>query len=254
MLCNEKIYGEIYIITNKINNKKYIGQTLSHRKNKNIYKKFGYIGRFKDHISEAKCNTKKNQCWYLNNAIRHYNANSFWVELLLICEKEYMNQYESKFISYYNTLYPNGYNLTRGGKTLVSVIIKDKSALNAASKRGGCTYRSNKTSKIISEKLKLKYQDINLKKNMMKRSQDQHDNKKYKNFRDCVLEHTDLERYIRYINGKNGKYIRVTLDGRKVSFHGKHETIDEIKKRALIFLNKIKYDNIATLPNCSGKP
>ena len=35
------------------------------------------LGRFKDHISEAKCNTKKNQCWYLNNAIRHYNANSY---------------------------------------------------------------------------------------------------------------------------------------------------------------------------------
>jgi hypothetical protein len=49
-----KIKGEIYKIVNKTNNKIYIGQTRTHRKNKNKYRIFGYTSRFKDHI-----NTKK---------------------------------------------------------------------------------------------------------------------------------------------------------------------------------------------------
>ena len=37
----EKVVGEIYVITNIINNKKYIGQTRSHRLNHN--KQNGYL-------------------------------------------------------------------------------------------------------------------------------------------------------------------------------------------------------------------
>jgi len=59
-----KITGEIYIITNNISNKSYIGQTRSHGLNKLKYRPFGYMGRFKDHISESKPN-KKNICRYL---------------------------------------------------------------------------------------------------------------------------------------------------------------------------------------------
>jgi hypothetical protein len=39
----EKIQGHIYCIHNKINNKKYIGQTVSHRKYKNTFKEFGEL-------------------------------------------------------------------------------------------------------------------------------------------------------------------------------------------------------------------
>ena len=80
-----KILGEIYIIRNVITNMNYIGQTVSHRKNHQKYRPFGYVGRFKDHVSEAICNTKKNQCWYLNNAIRHYGKEAFAVELIHVC-------------------------------------------------------------------------------------------------------------------------------------------------------------------------
>ena len=57
---NSQVVGHIYLITNIQTNKQYVGQTLSHRKNKTKYRPFGYQGRFKDHISEAVCNTKKN--------------------------------------------------------------------------------------------------------------------------------------------------------------------------------------------------
>ena len=62
----EYVKGQIYLITNTVNNKKYIGQTRTHMWNHGKYRPFGYIRRFKDHICEATRNIKKNQC--KNNA------------------------------------------------------------------------------------------------------------------------------------------------------------------------------------------
>ena len=52
----DKVVGEIYKITNLITRKCYVGQTRSHRLNKNKYRPFGYMGRLKDHINEANTN------------------------------------------------------------------------------------------------------------------------------------------------------------------------------------------------------
>tara|TARA_Y100000389_G_scaffold195348_1_gene226653 strand:+ start:140 stop:499 length:360 start_codon:yes stop_codon:yes gene_type:complete len=95
---NENVVGEIYIIKNYINNMVYVGKTLSHRKNKKKYRPFGYIGRFKEHISEALCNTKKNQCNYLNNAIRKYSENTFVVELIIRCAVNELDNFEKLYI------------------------------------------------------------------------------------------------------------------------------------------------------------
>ena len=54
----DKVTGEIYKITNISNGKIYIGQTRSHRLNHKKYRPFGYLGRFKDHISETNSNKK----------------------------------------------------------------------------------------------------------------------------------------------------------------------------------------------------
>ena len=70
----------VYEIKNNINNKSYIGQTLTHRLNHKRYRPYGHEGRFRCHISEA-FSSKKNQSHYLNNAIRKYGANDFTVEL-----------------------------------------------------------------------------------------------------------------------------------------------------------------------------
>ena len=77
-----KVLGEIYCMTNTVTKKQYIGQTVSHRKNRIKYRPFGYIGRFNDHISEALNNTKKKQCTYLNNSIRKYGKDIFTVKLI----------------------------------------------------------------------------------------------------------------------------------------------------------------------------
>jgi hypothetical protein len=115
----DSILSHIYIIRNIITNKVYIGQAVSHRLNKNKYRIFGLEGRFRDHISEALTNTKKNQCTYLNNSIRKYNKENFNVELVEICNINESDEKEQEYIKMYNSLYPNGYNLTKGGKNFM---------------------------------------------------------------------------------------------------------------------------------------
>ena len=112
-----QVIGHIYLIE-RIGKKSkyYVGQSVSHRKNHGKYRPFGYEGRFRDHVSEALCNTKKKQCWYLNNAIRRYGKDAFNVSLLETCALTNMDEREQYYIQEYNSLYPNGYNLTTGGK------------------------------------------------------------------------------------------------------------------------------------------
>lgn len=130
------IKGHIYKITNLKTSKIYIGQTRSHRLNKNKYRKFGFNGRFKDHISEAINNTKKNQCTYLNNSIRQYGKENFTVELLEECSISELNNKEIYYIKKLCSLYPKGYNLSIGGKTFSKSNLKNNSELNEFKKRG----------------------------------------------------------------------------------------------------------------------
>jgi len=104
--------GEIYLIKNKINGKCYIGQALCFTGLNN--NKWGTYGRWKSHIREA---TKNNQdhCVVLNNAIRKYGENNFDVSILLKCNKEDLNINEERYISEYNSIQPNGYNIKSGG-------------------------------------------------------------------------------------------------------------------------------------------
>ena len=103
----EKLY-EIYLITNLINNKKYVGQT-----------KLGYLNRFKSHI---KMSFDKKDCQYnnrLHSAMRHYGEDNFKVELLENnIPKSLVDERETYYINKYDTFYKNnkGYNMTMGGQ------------------------------------------------------------------------------------------------------------------------------------------
>jgi hypothetical protein len=251
---SSQVYGQVYIITNTITNKVYIGQAVSHRKNRNRYIPFGYLGRFKDHISEALCNTKKKQCTYLNNSIREYGKDAFKVDLLKICSKEELDIYEQDYIKQYNSLYPNGYNLTIGGK-----IFKDNkisydinNIINTPGKRGGCKYRSVETRAKIKESLKNTFGQLEEKKRQMIRSQKQHSDNKLKKFTGINIDKNNIEQYIQIRNNKDGtKFIKIKVGNITTSFTGKYETLDTLKLRAINFLNSV---NSATLPNCSGNP
>lgn len=89
----------IYKIKNKIDGKMYIGQT-----RKTLEK------RWKDHCSN------RSSCRYLKFAILNHGKENFEITQIAKCNSlEEMNHREAYYIKLFNTLAPNGYNLTTGG-------------------------------------------------------------------------------------------------------------------------------------------
>ena len=86
----------IYKITNKLNGKVYIGQSI------NIEK------RWKQHINDPGYN--------IHNAIKKYGKENFSFEVLLECPAEMLNNWERDMIALYDCISPKGYNLTEGGE------------------------------------------------------------------------------------------------------------------------------------------
>ena len=100
MLCNKHdTMGYIYYIINKIDNKKYIGQTLE----KDIYK------RWKNHLKKA------SNCRYLKRALEKYGKENFKFDIICVCFDEDCNKYEQEYMDKYDTIVPNGYNLRKAG-------------------------------------------------------------------------------------------------------------------------------------------
>ena len=91
---------EIYIITNAINGKQYVGLT-----------KQGIARRFYEHM-----NNKQNHVSALGNAVARYGKDSFLIETVANCETlDEAYRLERMGIAYFNTLSPNGYNIHIGG-------------------------------------------------------------------------------------------------------------------------------------------
>lgn len=89
-------YGSIYKITNLINQKSYIGQTI-----KPIHKRW----------IEHKCNAKTSST-AISRAILKYGIGSFKIEEMCSClDKEELNNKETYFINLYNCVVPLGYNI-----------------------------------------------------------------------------------------------------------------------------------------------
>jgi group I intron endonuclease len=95
----------IYLITNKINGKQYVGQ---HSGN-NLQRYWN------KHVNRALSNTS-DSVRALYGAVQKYGPESFEIEpLILLKIKEQLDVYEKVFIQALNTKAPNGYNLTDGG-------------------------------------------------------------------------------------------------------------------------------------------
>lgn len=113
----------IYKITNKINNKIYIGQVY----NKTIQ------NRFNRHIGEANINSKS----YIGRAIAKYGKENFIVEEIDKANSlEELNNKEIYWIKYYNSTDHNiGYNLTPGGDGGNTYLCKTKEELDEIKKK-----------------------------------------------------------------------------------------------------------------------
>jgi len=93
--------GKIYKIYNDINDKLYIGKTLTTIEE-----------RFKQHCHDRGRRQYEKRPLY--NAMNKYGVENFHIELIEECEIELLSQRECYWIEYYNTYY-NGYNATKGG-------------------------------------------------------------------------------------------------------------------------------------------
>jgi hypothetical protein len=75
-------------------------------------------------------------------------------------------------------------------------------------------------------------------------------NQKFERFKDVKIDESDIEKYIYYVknNSLDYTYIKIKIDNIQTTFVGKHETIEEIKTRAIDFINKLikwQHDQIA---------
>ena len=250
------IVGEIYLITCIQTNKQYIGQTMSHRLNHGKYRPFGYKARFKNHLSEAKTNPDKN-C-YLKNAIRKYGADNFNVELVTRCSKEELDTQEKNYIIKYNTLYPNGYNLTTGGKAcrFIRAYVSDLGTVEYNFTKTRRDHQTEETRQKISTALKTITTSSAGIQRLTSNAQDQHMKNRIKKFEDCVLnENENLENFIRWKKNKENVQVVVEVPNKNklytTTFYGKYDNFDNIKKRAIDFLKMLKqqrHDQIAGTP------
>jgi transposase len=105
--------GEIYKATSS-EGKSYIGQAVF-KLNNEKQSSWGAKRRWEAHVQEAE-RKPRNECLYLNNAIRKYGAHAFQIDVIFTAETiELLNEAEERLIIEYNTLVPHGYNLRNGG-------------------------------------------------------------------------------------------------------------------------------------------
>lgn len=102
-ISNLEKFGIIYRITNKINKKIYIGQTIQ-----------GIKKRWWQHRYEAK---KDKQLLLISRAIKKYNESNFIIEEIDKCDsQEELNYFETYWIDYFDATNKKiGYNIKYGG-------------------------------------------------------------------------------------------------------------------------------------------
>ena len=133
--------GEIYMATNKITEKSYVGQApLFMGVN---MQNWGGNARWVRHCRDATSEKRKSgKNTDINKAIRKYGKEGFELKILCTCEQSELDDMEIKYIKEFNTIEPNGYNMTTGGKSG-----KHSEAANMKKRLP----RKNKNSEISSE-------------------------------------------------------------------------------------------------------
>lgn len=90
----------IYKITNNVNGKVYIGQSVNIK------------ARWKDHIHAL--NRGSSRCALLQRAWNKYKQENFSFEILELCSEDMLDAVEMKYIDFYDS-HNNGYNIESGG-------------------------------------------------------------------------------------------------------------------------------------------
>ena len=97
---NKQRFGCIYLLTNLIRNKAYVGKSID------------FEGRMYEHKNGFNIDSS-----YVDRSIRGHGWHNFKVEILIDdVPEEDLSNLETCYIAVKDTMVPNGYNLTRGGE------------------------------------------------------------------------------------------------------------------------------------------
>uniref|UniRef100_A0A6C0IRK5 GIY-YIG domain-containing protein n=1 Tax=viral metagenome TaxID=1070528 RepID=A0A6C0IRK5_9ZZZZ len=144
--------GYVYLITNKVNGMKYVGQSIQ----------ADIQSRWKSHRSKKRTVGK-----ILYNAYQKYGFDNFDYKIICICFDEDTNKYEEEYIKKYNTVHPNGYNLLAGGNNKKhNEETKKQLSILFSGENNSChgSKISYEKRKIISDRMKKYNLEIRLKK------------------------------------------------------------------------------------------
>ncbi len=144
----------IYLIINRINNKKYIGQTI-----------LTVSERWNRHCWSCTIKSKK---MIISTAIEKYGRNNFYIfEIDYATTLEESNRKEVFWGLFYNTLSPSGYNLKLGGrkysviseetKRKISIAHQGRKASSETLKKLSKSHMGHK----VTEETKIKLSNIN---------------------------------------------------------------------------------------------
>jgi group I intron endonuclease len=122
--------GVCYIVTNNVNDKQYVGKTASDADNAAWASK----RRWRQHVTY----TKRKGKGALSAAIIKYGEDAFSVVTIGYYDSyDKLTEAEVRYIAQYNTVAPNGYNLTVGGEGALSYRHTDEwKAAKSASMKG----------------------------------------------------------------------------------------------------------------------
>lgn len=125
----------VYILTNRVNGKQYVGQTTQTVQQ-----------RWQAHKSAAR--SPKSFATAVNRAIRKYGASAFAIEAIPMPEgstREQLDAEERRKIAELNTLVPNGYNLCSGGQLSRALSPETRAKMSASriGKKASAAARAN---------------------------------------------------------------------------------------------------------------
>lgn len=247
----DDVLGEIYVVTNKTTGKQYVGQTVTHRLNHGKYRPFGTPARFKHHLSESKYNKTTKRKGYLQTAIDEEGPEAFEVERLLVCPIDEMDKFEKHYIDALNTTYPNGYNLTDGGKKGATPVANDFKAPTEIVRAGNAWRhkpRSDGTRELMSKNLKKAHENPEVKKTFASKARDQHMQARLSLFKPVahtIPKGADLSSFIKLRRRKTDNsvvFAHVTIADKTTRFHST-ETSPDVEAQALEFLKMLVIDN-----------
>jgi hypothetical protein len=252
MDTDTNVYCEIYMVTNHVDGKKYIGQAVTHRLNNARYRPFGAEKRFKSHVSQAKCNSACKPCQEFHLAIRK-DIDSMEVEVLACVPKEEATVWETHFIAVHDTLYPNGYNLTPGGAGAGAAGIQRMRRENPTEivpvehekRETGTTIHTAATKAKIATGVHAFHDEsersAKVRESIVASTREKHMIKKYEVGMAFSIDASKLESYI-----DNYKTTGIVViferkrGGKRVTFSiGTDETLDECRGRAMAFLQEL---------------